>query len=91
MKTFCAEGHATRLRPLRGKVDLQLIQVTHFGDYAVKLNKELTVLLCLSTTIKSPALCRQLLVESAEKGLLHFVGECHIVFEGVQSSQYKVE
>ena len=57
--------------------------MTHFGDYAVKLHKELPVLLSLSTTVKRPALCRQLLVEGAEKGLLNLVGEGHVVFKGV--------
>ena len=40
------------------RVDLQLIQVTHFGNHAIKLDKELSVPLSLSTTIECPALRR---------------------------------
>jgi len=57
--------------------------MTHFGDHAVKLDEELSVLLSLSTTIKRPTFCRQFLVEGAEKGLLCLVGEGHIVFKGI--------
>jgi hypothetical protein len=51
------DGHSTRPGQQGWIINLQCIQVTHFGDYAVKLNEELPILLFLSTTIKRPAFC----------------------------------
>jgi hypothetical protein len=61
-----------------------------FND-GVIFNEELPVLFLGATAVVCPARRYSMNMEGAEDRLLNMVGDCHIIFNGVESTEDEVE
>jgi len=71
--------------------DVLWLEAVEFFDDDVVLNQELTVFLLLAVSVEIPTWGYGVFVEGTENWLFDVVGDGHVIFDGVQSSQYEVK